>query len=147
MGDVVIRAAREGDLVACAAIVNADIDARGFMPRMVSVEAIEALFVPSLLEARVLLVAEAGGDVLGYLSSEPSGDVRGFYVRGDAQGRGVGRALMDGAKAQFPGGLRLTVFEPNAGGRRFYAREGFVDTGVRSVDDGVVVMHLEWRPA
>ena len=146
MDDLVIRAAEVGDLAACAAIVNADIDARGFMPRMIGVEAVEALFVPGLLAERVLLVADRGGEVLGYLSSEPTGDVRGFYVRGDAQGRGVGRALMDGAKARFPAGLRLTVFEPNAGGRRFYAREGFVDTGRRSEDDGVVVMHLEWLP-
>jgi GNAT superfamily N-acetyltransferase len=146
MGDLVIREAAVGDLAACAAIVNADIDARGFMPRTITVEDIEAMFVPGLLEARVLLVADCGGTVLGYLSSEPTGDVRGFYVRADAQGKGVGKALMDGAKARFPAGLRLTVFEPNMGGRRFYAREAFVDTGVRSVDDGVPVMHLKWVP-
>jgi GNAT superfamily N-acetyltransferase len=51
--------------------------------------------------------------------------VEGLYVEPDAQGRGVGTALLEQAKALRPDGLYLWVFQKNMGARRFYERHGF----------------------
>jgi GNAT superfamily N-acetyltransferase len=48
-----------------------------------------------------------------------------LYVLPSAQGKGVGTALLDIAKAAQPK-LSLWTFQKNAGARRFYERHGFV---------------------
>ncbi|SFC04313.1 L-amino acid N-acyltransferase YncA [Nocardioides terrae] len=82
------------------------------------------------LGARDVWVAEQSG--------EQSGELVGFatftatwldslYVHPDAQGRGVGTALIELALSLRPDGLGLWVFETNAPARRFYRRHGFVE--------------------
>lgn len=89
-----------------------------------------------------ILVAEAGGQLVGYVEAEG-----GIYrrtrhsayvvigVRGDWQGRGVGRALVSAleewAQAQRLRRLELTVRVDNHRARRLYERMGFVAEGVR----------------
>lgn len=51
-----------------------------------------------------------------------------LYVDPDAQGRGVGRALLDAARAGSPSGIALHVFARNARARAFYEAAGFVLT-------------------
>jgi len=51
-----------------------------------------------------------------------------LYVAPEAQGSGVGRALLDAAKEASPGGLLLHVFTRNVRARRFYEAAGFVLT-------------------
>jgi GNAT superfamily N-acetyltransferase len=55
-----------------------------------------------------------------------------LYLEPGRTGRGIGRALLDVAKRERPGGLRLWAFVSNVGARRFYEREGFVE--VRRTD-------------
>ena len=50
--------------------------------------------------------------------------IAGLFVRREARGRGIGRALMDEAKGRRER-LRLHVYRKNAGALRFYRREGF----------------------
>lgn len=63
------------------------------------------------------------------------GEVLAIYVDPAHQGRGAGRALMDGAvaalRAAGAGEVRLWVLEDNAPSRRFYERYGFVADGAR----------------
>lgn len=68
-------------------------------------------------------VFETEGRVVGFLSLIDN-EVGGIFVDPDLQGRGIGRALMDGArdKRQF---LELNVFEANCIARRFYDAYGF----------------------
>lgn len=63
------------------------------------------------------------------------GHVIGMMVRGDVQGRGIGRALLEAliAEARAPIGielLTLTVTEGNRGALRLYERAGFERFGV-----------------
>jgi GNAT superfamily N-acetyltransferase len=50
-----------------------------------------------------------------------------LYVLPDAQGEGIGAALLDLVKSLRPGGFSLWVFESNAPARAFYARHGLVE--------------------
>jgi putative acetyltransferase len=63
------------------------------------------------------------GRVVGFLSLVGN-DVGAIFVDPDRQGEGIGRALMDAARASRPY-LELDVFEANAIGRRFYDAYGF----------------------
>ena len=68
-------------------------------------------------------VYETDGRVVGFVALMGN-EVGAIFVHPDYQGRGIGRALMDGARASRPF-LELDVFEANAIGRRFYDQYGF----------------------
>jgi GNAT superfamily N-acetyltransferase len=94
-------------------------------------------------------VAERAGAVVAFAGL--NGDVlTHLYVEPDAQGRGIGEALLGHAKALRAGGLELWVFQKNTGARRFYERHGF---RLVRVTDGADNMEREpdalyrWQPA
>lgn len=146
-----MRMAEPADLPFCAAIINDYIDATEWLPRTASRDAVEALFVPALLEKRTLFIAEEQGQILGYLSMNPQdGFVPALYLSPDARGRGTGRLLLDAAKAARPEGLELTVFERNTDALRFYVREGFVEDPTRrddKTDEGIPTLWMRWAGA
>lgn len=146
--DAVIRPATAADLAACAAIINDYIDATEWLPRIHSPEQLAAMFTPELIARRTVLVAETEDGVVGYLTMSTGGQVPALYLSPQARGRGIGTAMLERAKALCPGGLTLTVFEPNHAARRFYEREGFVEVpGARRVEDeGVPILLLAWKP-
>ena len=96
-------------------------------------------------EAEALLVAEdARGRRLGFVYAVPAtdfftgeeyGHVSDIAVVPDAEGRGVGRALMAAAEAWARGrgyrALSLHVFVDNGGARAFYERLGYEDELLR----------------
>jgi GNAT superfamily N-acetyltransferase len=63
--------------------------------------------------------------IVGFATLEPA-ELEHLYVAPEAQGRGVGAALLDHAKALRPGGFELWVFQANRDARRFYERHGCV---------------------
>jgi ribosomal protein S18 acetylase RimI-like enzyme len=90
-----------------------------------------------------VLVAERDGVVVGWAkiehptpfpASEHVWTITGLAVDPAAQGRGVGRALVEALaeEAEARGARRLTlrVFAPNEGARRLYERCGFEVEGV-----------------
>lgn len=143
-----LRTAELADLPTCAAIINDYIDATEWLPRTISRDAVEALFVPSLLDQRTLFIAEEQGEILGYLSMNPQdGFVPALYLSPAARGKGTGRLLLDAAKAAHPDGLELTVFERNTEALRFYAREGFAEDPSRrddKTDEGIPTLWMRW---
>lgn len=143
-----IRMAELADLPICATIINDYIDATQWLPRTISRDAVEGLFVPSLLDQRTLFIAEEQGEILGYLSMNPQdGFVPALYLSPAARGKGTGRLLLDAAKAAHPDGLDLTVFERNTEALQFYAREGFVEDPSRRDDkteEGIPTLWMRW---
>ena len=93
-------------------------------------------------DERIVLIAEDGGARLGFVHLETAvdfftrerhGHISTLVVAPEAEGRGVGRALVDAAEAWCGERtyrlLTLHVFEANASARRLYERAGFrVDT-------------------
>ena len=77
------------------------------------------------LTAYDVCVAVLDGRVVGYTRATRTW-LDDLYVLPDAQGRGVGTALLDRVLAGHPDGIGLWVFESNRPARDFYARHGFV---------------------
>jgi ribosomal protein S18 acetylase RimI-like enzyme len=86
------------------------------------------------IERGITLVAVDGDDVVGMTGL---GQEDGYwvmwklYVLPEHQGRGIGRALLDGAAAALPPGtdrLLLDVLKANEPAIRFYRANGFTDT-------------------
>jgi GNAT superfamily N-acetyltransferase len=150
MSDAVVREATVADLPACGRVVNDYIDATDWLPRVLPHDAIAAMFEPGLLDRRRVWVAEEADRVVGYLTLAEDGFLPALYLAPGARGRGLGKALLDQAKALSPGGLELTVFETNHDALRFYAREGFVSVpGGRDTetDEAIATLRLRWPGA
>ncbi|MDQ3430921.1 MAG: GNAT family N-acetyltransferase [Actinomycetota bacterium] len=78
-----------------------------------------------VLAGQRVWVAQCGSRPVGFAAVD--GHWLGqLYVDPGAQGRGVGRALLEVAKDARPDGLRLHVFTRNTRARRFYEAAGFV---------------------
>ncbi|KAA1429467.1 GNAT family N-acetyltransferase [Nocardioides antri] len=77
-------------------------------------------------------VAEDARGIVAFV--ELKGDwLDDLYVLPEAQGEGIGSALLDLAKSLRPDGFSLWVFESNTPARAFYAAHGLVE---RELTDG-----------
>ena len=150
----ILRAATVADLRACADIVNDHIDALAWLPRRASRRTVEEAFHVAFADGRNIMVAEADGRVIGYSSVEPRegrpAHLHALYLRPAYRRQGIGKRLLDMAKARFAEGFELTVFEPNGKAKRFYEREGLVEDETRRDDEteeGVPTLMMVWRGA
>lgn len=94
----------------------------------------EALQKRLTLPDSEFIVADDGSALLGVAFAQMTGsDVKlhQLYVLPEHQGKGVGQALLEELMGCFPGAksVSLEVDEANTGARKFYARNGFVETG------------------
>jgi GNAT superfamily N-acetyltransferase len=93
-------------------------------------------------------VAEDGRGVVGF--AELTGDwLDALYVLPEAQGEGIGSALLDVAKSVRPAGFSLWVFESNTSARAFYARHGLVErehTDGSGNEERSPDLRMEWVP-
>jgi 2-phosphosulfolactate phosphatase len=78
----------------------------------------------TLIPAGHTWVAEHRGRVVGMLTVA-DGWVDQLYVDPAHQGRGIGTALLDVAKARSTAGLELWTFQVNSQAQGFYAQQGF----------------------
>ncbi len=125
---------RASDPKALSALwLSASLGAHGFLGRARLEEQ------QTLIETRYLPMAEtfvadaADGRPLGFISL--LGDfIGGLFVAPEAQGHGIGRALLDHARARRDA-LELEVYAENAGALRFYRRYGFREISRRAHDD------------
>ncbi len=78
------------------------------------------------MSGRHTLVAEKGGEVLGFAELEESGHLDMLYCRADAVGRGVGSLLYAAVEERARGlGLGRISTEASITARPFFARRGF----------------------
>lgn len=76
------------------------------------------------LDRTEIWVAEEDGAIVGFMGVREH-ELTHLYVGPDSRSRGLGRALLERAKALRPDRLELWVFQANDGARRFYERHGF----------------------
>jgi GNAT superfamily N-acetyltransferase len=76
-------------------------------------------------------IALSGGRLLGFAAyTLTERRLNQLFVDRAAQGSGVGKRLLDHVKAVFPDRFSLRTDVANAGGRRFYEREGMRLSGI-----------------
>ena len=140
-----LRPARDLDAGAVGAILSAFIDQTDWMPR-IHTRAEDLAHAAALIRRGWVTVAERDGRVLGFVARQDD-DVQALFVAQDAQGAGIGSALLTQAK-QARDRLVLWTFLANAGARRFYDRHGFaeLERGDGSGnEEGLPDVRLEWR--
>ena len=78
------------------------------------------------LAGQLTLVAEEGGEVVGFAALEGGGHLDMLFVRRDAVGRGVGRKLYEATEREARGqGLARIFTEASITARPFFERQGF----------------------
>nr|WP_275116226.1 GNAT family N-acetyltransferase [Aliiroseovarius subalbicans] len=121
------------------------IDETPWMPR-VHTCADEQGFARMLVDKGWTSVARRCGVPVGFLARD-GGAVHALYLAPGVRGQGVGKALLDRAKAETRA-LALYTFQANAGAQRFYLREGFSEVartdGARN-DENLPDIRYEWR--
>ena len=119
-----------------------------YLPELYTEEETRTFIRDVLLPNNEVWVAEDGGRVIGFLGLW--GDVVShLWVHPDQQNQGVGTALLGLAMDRRPSGLRLRVFQQNAGARRLYERHGFTLVGLADGggnQEGEPEALYEWRP-
>jgi GNAT superfamily N-acetyltransferase len=143
-----VRETVENDVAAAAAGVGALLEELGGeVPAAAELEAATRVLVERP-EVGTLLVAEAGGEVVGVLAASwvhavhvPGhyGVIQDLWVRPDFRGRAVGRELVEGYVeiARAHGAVRLEVglpkesFERIEATERFYLGNEFASLGIR----------------
>ncbi|MGZ4269247.1 MAG: arsinothricin resistance N-acetyltransferase ArsN1 family A [Solirubrobacteraceae bacterium] len=135
-----LRAPTAADVAAIAAIYNEGIEGREatFETRLREPEEVAGW----LHTERPFVVAEEGGEVVGWARAQPYADrcaydgiaEFGVYVAVRARGRGIGRALLSrlAADAESAGLHKLTsrVFTTNTASRALHRACGFAEIGV-----------------
>ncbi len=116
-----------------------------YLPR---IPAEHRLLLGSLFIDRDEIWVEDRDGIVGFLGLSGA-EVSHLYVAPDDQGRGIGAALLDHAKALRPECLTLWVFQKNDGARRFYERHGFrlvrLTDGAGNIEKEPDALY-EWRP-
>jgi GNAT superfamily N-acetyltransferase/chorismate mutase len=125
--ELALRPATAADLPALAEVhLSARADAGAcFPPAAHTDDEVRAWVAGWDLAAHDVHVAVLGDRVVGYTRATATW-LDDLYVLPDAQGRGVGRALLGRVLTLHPDGIGLWVFESNLPAREFYARHGFV---------------------
>lgn len=123
---VALRPARPTDAGATGAILWNHQRETPWMPELYS-GAETVAFCGTMIDRGWMTVVTVGGVVQGFLARDGA-VLHALYVAPEAKGQGLGKRLLDDAKARV-GRLRLSAFEDNHAARRFYRREGFVEAG------------------
>lgn len=134
-----IRRAEEKDSTAVARVL---IDARqAAMPDIAAVrtgDQMQRWVLEEIVRSKHVLLACDAGSVLGFAALRDDW-LDHLYVHPEAQGRGVGRLLLNSVKLAVPQGFSLLVFQRNTLARTFYERQGLILVRLgdgRSTDEG-----------
>lgn len=141
-----LRAATAADAPACAELLQDWLEATAWMPKLHSRAETGIWMATTLFPQSEVQLAEAG-EICGFLALQGQGEIAQLIVAPSMRGQGLGRALLDWAKARSHGTLGLWCFEANAAALRFYAREGFsIETRTDGEsEEGLPDLYLRWR--
>lgn len=100
-----------------------------------------------LVPAAQVVVAEANGAMLGFVTIDASGYLDQIVVAPEQWGSPLAAALLDEAKQLSPTCVSLLVNKDNARAIRFYERNGFAHAGEDvNPTSGRAVLRMEWKP-
>jgi GNAT superfamily N-acetyltransferase len=118
---------RSGHVADASGIAEVFLSARAemtYLPDLHTNEQTRAWISHVVMREHEVWIAATNDKVVGFVALSKDW-LEHLYVAPSEQGRGIGSDLLNVAKRQRPEGLRLYVFQPNVGARRFYERHGF----------------------
>jgi len=118
-----IRRARPEDADAIGEAFVASLETLTFLPRLHTPEETRRFISEIVPRDHEIWVAEEDGRVVG-LVAVGENTLGHLYVHPDAQGRGIGTALLDKTKELRPNGFTLWTFPQNHRACSFYERRG-----------------------
>lgn len=141
-----LRPGRDADAPRLAAILREWIDETDWFPSPHPANS-DLLFVLRKIRDGVVTVAETGAadDPAGFLALEDE-YLSCLYIARAHRGAGIGRRLLDDAKARRIA-ITLWTFQANARARAFYRREGFAEirlTDGSENEEGLPDCELRW---
>lgn len=104
--------------------LKSTIDAHGFIPESYwneSYEVVKDQYIP----VSETYVYEQSGQICGFISVLNKEFIGALFIEKKAQGKGIGKQLLDHAKGIYPK-LSLAVYKENENAVRFYKNQGFV---------------------
>lgn len=142
-----LRPATPTDAGRLGAMIGAAVVSHPWKPRLHSA-AEDIAHAGTMIERGWVTVAAAPDSAapLGFLARDGA-YVHALFVAPEAQGAGIGRALIEHAKAQSPQ-LDLWTFAANEGAQRFYERAGFavLERGDGSQnEEGLPEIRYRWQ--
>ncbi|WP_245651688.1 GNAT family N-acetyltransferase [Streptosporangium amethystogenes] len=129
-----IRRAWHGDAERIADVFLAARGRMTYLPRLHTEKETRAWIAGVVVARHETWVAELHGQVAGFAALDDRW-LEHLYVAPEAQGHGIGSALLAQAGKVRPRLLNLHVFQQNTGARRFYERHGFALVALRDGDD------------
>ena len=135
------------DAAGCSAILHEWISENPWFPNHAPESASEHS-MHNRIESGVVYVARNGLKINGFIAFS-QGYLDCLYLTSDARNMGLGLRLMARAKAENPEKLSLWVLAQNNDARRFYQREGFIETAQgdgADNEEGLPDILMEWQP-
>ena len=122
---MILRPATQRDAQAIAVVHRRAMrESLAFLPQLHTVDEDLAFFAERFLPANKVWVADANGQIVGYVGFDPDW-IHHLYLLPEFQGQGLGPQLL--ALALTDGrSRRLWTFQDNTPARRFYEARGFV---------------------
>jgi putative acetyltransferase len=99
-----------------------------------------------LVPHATIMVAEAAGAMIGFVTIDASGYLDQIVVAPEQWGAGLAKALVEEAKRRSPHEVTLKVNADNFRAIRFYEYNGFATTGEEVNSSGRPVLNMRWRP-
>ncbi|WP_330959635.1 GNAT family N-acetyltransferase [Photobacterium sp. 53610] len=145
--NITIDELEAGDVIAVTELWRMSMQRATGIPPLHSFES-QAYFLKEILaKTYVLYVArnEKSRIPVAFMAANDQ-EISQLYVHPDSQSLGIGRQLLNLAKKNAKGSLKLRTFEVNVNARNFYERHGFVAIGGDSEnEEGMPDILYEWK--
>lgn len=142
---MILRPATPLDAGSIGAILTEFAASTDWFPRL-HTAAEDIAHASQMIEAGWVTVADLAGEIAGFIARNGH-EVNALYIAASAKGAGVGRALIDHAKAD-AARLELWTHTANTSARRFYRRQGFFEitqSDGAGTDEELPAVQLVWE--